>query len=213
MDWSASWRDAFRIELRAEAIGLAGRGWPVFPGTFLDEGLPEGRQWVGRAGQAEHGPVPVHEDWQARLPASTADSVSTWAARPYSLLLATGTGIDVIEVEATLGRPVAGALRQAGLLVPTLATPDGRWLFLVTSGAALSPDLAERPGIRLHAEGGWVPLAPSPVTHGVVHWRVKPETCDWTLLPSAQVQETIAEVAFGLDPVRDDRDGLVGAER
>ncbi|APU12374.1 MULTISPECIES: bifunctional DNA primase/polymerase [Actinoalloteichus] len=213
MDWSASWRDAFRIELRAEAIGLAGRDWPVFPGTYLDDTLPVGEQWVGRAGHTQHGPAPVQEDWQTLLPASLADNVSWWAARPYSLLLATGLGIDVIEVDAALGRPVAGALRRAGLLVPTLATPDGRWLFLVASGAPLNLELAEREGVVLHAKGSWVPLAPSPVVHGVVHWRVKPETCDWTLLPSAQVQETIAEVAFGLDPIRDDQDGLVGAER
>ncbi|MFD1051801.1 hypothetical protein ACFQ1S_42715, partial [Kibdelosporangium lantanae] len=33
-DWSDSWRGAFRIELRAEAVGLAWRGWPVLPGTY-----------------------------------------------------------------------------------------------------------------------------------------------------------------------------------
>ena len=32
-NWPDSWRGAFRIELRAEAIGLAWRGWPVLPGV------------------------------------------------------------------------------------------------------------------------------------------------------------------------------------
>ncbi|AOS61137.1 bifunctional DNA primase/polymerase [Actinoalloteichus hymeniacidonis] len=213
MDWSASWRDAFRIELRAEAIGLAGRAWPVFPGTYLDDSLPAGNQWVGRTGHAEHGPVPVREDWRAQLPATLTDNMSWWAARPYSLLLATGLGIDVIEVDAELGRAVAGALRRTGRLVPTLATPDGRWLFLVESGAPMHSELAEREGILLHAADSWVPLAPSPLTHGVVHWRVKPETCDWNLLPSDEVQAIVAEVALGLDPVLEDQDGLVGADR
>ncbi|HEY3262231.1 MAG TPA: DNA primase, partial [Pseudonocardiaceae bacterium] len=29
MDWTNTWRNAFRTELRAEAIGLAYHGWPV----------------------------------------------------------------------------------------------------------------------------------------------------------------------------------------
>ena len=56
-DWSDSWREAFRIELRAEAIGLASRGWPVLPGTY-----PVGTEWAGRNGIEADGPVPVHAD-------------------------------------------------------------------------------------------------------------------------------------------------------
>src|SRR5918999_1558463 len=57
-DWSDSWRGAFRIELRAEAVGLAWHGWPVLPGTY-----PAGSQWAGREGTENAGPVPVHRDW------------------------------------------------------------------------------------------------------------------------------------------------------
>ncbi|MGH3451735.1 MAG: bifunctional DNA primase/polymerase, partial [Haloechinothrix sp.] len=63
-EWSDNWRGAFRIELRAEAIGLASRGWPVLPGTY-----PSGTEWSG--------PVPVHSDWQETVGA-TPDQVASW---------------------------------------------------------------------------------------------------------------------------------------
>ena len=64
MDWTDPWRDAFRIELRAEAINFAEHGWPVVPGSY-----PRGDHWVGapygqRAGTGAHGFVPVHRNWR-----------------------------------------------------------------------------------------------------------------------------------------------------
>jgi len=38
MDWTDTRRDAFRTELRAEAINFAEHGWPVVPG----------HQWIRR---------------------------------------------------------------------------------------------------------------------------------------------------------------------
>ena len=48
MDWSDSWRGAFRIELRAQAIGLAYRGWHVMPGIYFDNENLEGKPILSR---------------------------------------------------------------------------------------------------------------------------------------------------------------------
>ena len=58
MDWTETWRDAFRTELRAEAIGFARHGWPVVPGSY-----PRDSHWVGMpssvsTGAPQHGAVP-----------------------------------------------------------------------------------------------------------------------------------------------------------
>src|SRR5262249_53057079 len=124
MDWSDSWRGAFRIELRAQAIGLAYRGWPVLPGTY-----PAGSRWAGSERPDMTGPSPVHEDWPTRVGATADEVAEWWNGEAFSLLVATGTVLDAIEVDAELGRRTASVLRSAGQPVPIAATPHGRWLF------------------------------------------------------------------------------------
>ncbi|SHE73267.1 bifunctional DNA primase/polymerase [Streptoalloteichus hindustanus] len=183
MEWSDSWRGAFRIELRAEAIGMAWRGWPVLPGTY-----PAGLRWEGRDGARNEGPVPVHQDWAQRVGTDPEQVASWWSGRPYTLLVATGFVVDAVEVGGELGRATAAALRAAGVPVPIAATPTGRWLFLIASepgsgrdSGALRSGLGEHQDITLHARGSWIPLPPSPFQHGVVHWRVRPQVCGWQL--------------------------------
>lgn len=188
MDWSDSWRGAFRIELRAEAMGLAWRGWPVLPGTY-----PAGSQWAGKEGVQEDGPVPVHRDWADRIGTKPEQVAAWWTGRRYSLLVATGYVVDAIEVPADLGRRVATVLRATGVPVPIAATPAGKWLFLTNSGQELGSELAERDDVVLHGQNSWIPLPPTPFQHGVVHWRVKPEVCGWTLPDSQVVQEALVE--------------------
>lgn len=187
-EWSDSWRGAFRIELRAEAVGLAWRGWPVLPGTY-----PAGSQWAGREGVDAEGPVPVHADWQDRVGTKSEQVATWWAGRPYSLLLATGTVIDAIEVRDDLGREAARVLRSIGMPVPIIAKPDNRWIFLTSSGAPLRSELADHNDVTLHGRGSWVPLPPTPFQHGVVHWRVKPEVCGWELPKSSVVQDALVD--------------------
>ncbi|MFD2417582.1 bifunctional DNA primase/polymerase [Amycolatopsis pigmentata] len=171
-DWSDSWRGAFRIELRAEAIGLACHGWPVLPGTF-PTGPENGHgNWTG--------PVPVHSDWADRLGAHP-NEVAEWWTQPYSLLVATGKTLDAIEVGDELGKRAARLLRATGHPAPIVATPDGRWLFLTTVTDSLPERLAASSEVRWHGEGSWVPLPPTPYQHGVVHWRVKPDVWGWRL--------------------------------
>ncbi|HET6503573.1 MAG TPA: bifunctional DNA primase/polymerase [Amycolatopsis sp.] len=171
-DWSDSWRGAFRIELRAEAIGLACHGWPVLPGTFPASAEDGHGSWTG--------PVPVHADWADRLGAQPSE-VAQWWAQPHSLLVATGKVLDAVEVDDDLGKRAARLLRAIGHPAPIVATPDGRWLFLTSVAGRLPERLAASGVVHLHGEGSWVPLPPTPYQHGVVHWRVKPDVWGWRL--------------------------------
>lgn len=197
MDWTDTWRDAFRTELRAEAIGFACHGWPVIPGSY-----PRGANWVGmppalRAAAGQHGSVPVHADW-VRLAGCGPERVAElWSGHPFSVLLATGMGLDALELSAELGRATAIGLRVAGVPVPIAATPTGRWLLPVLGGGALHHELDDHPDIELHAEGDWVPLPPSPCLPGVVHWRVKPAMCGWQLPRLDEVTDAVLAAIDG----------------
>jgi hypothetical protein len=199
MDWTDTWRDAFRTELRAEAIGFARHGWPVVPGSY-----PRGSHWVGmpsslRTGAGQHGAVPVHSGWGQLAGCGPERVAELWSGHPFSVLLATGMGLDALDLPAELGRATAIGLRVAGVPVPIAATPTGRWLFPVVGGSALHRELAEHPDVVVHAHGGWVPLPPSPCLPGVVHWRVKPAMCGWEL---PRLDEVTDAVLAALDEVR-----------
>jgi len=195
-DWSDSWRGAFRIELRAEAIGLAWHGWPVLPGTFPATDSGSGG-WSG--------PVPVHEDWADRIGAHPNEVAEWWTGeRPHGLLVATGTVVDAVEVDVELGKRAARLLRATGHPAPIVATPDGRWLFLTTVADSLPERLATSGDVRWHGEGSWIPLPPTPFQHGVVHWRVKPDVWGWRL-PEADAVHSVL--------VRALEQGATGADR
>ncbi|MGH3493581.1 MAG: bifunctional DNA primase/polymerase [Sciscionella sp.] len=194
MDWSDSWRDAFRIELRAEAVGLAWRGWPVLPGSYPDlDG-----HWLGGDGSRCAGLMPIHDDWADRGATAPERTAQFWNGAPYSLLVATGTVLDAVEVNDHLGRRVAAVLRGTGVPVPIVATPDGRWLFLTEVGSSpMDPQFASH-GVRLHSTGSYIPVPPSPSSTGIVHWRVKPQVCGWRL-PAVDVVYDAVVRALG-DP-------------
>ena len=184
-NWPDSWRNAFRIELRAEAIGLAWRGWPVLPGATPEQITAEGDDLTWRR------PVPVHDDWRERV-GSHAHEVASWFSdRTHSLLVATGTVLDAVEVDQELGKRAARLLRSIGHPAPIVAMPNGRWLFLTRPSEHLPAELAEQISVQWHGNGSYIPLPPSPFQHGVVHWRVKPEVCGWQLPPAAEVQDVL----------------------
>ncbi|WP_133847602.1 bifunctional DNA primase/polymerase [Labedaea rhizosphaerae] len=197
-EWSDSWRGAFRVELRAEAIGLAWRGWPVLPGTYPTGSVnPAQARWAGRDGVEADGLMPVHENWQQRIGTDAEQVAAWWTGQPYSLLLATGVVLDAIEVPDELGRQAARALRLLGVPVPIVATPDGKWLFLTTVAGELRADLANNADVTLHGAGSWIPLPPSSFRHGVAHWRVKPEVCGWEFPHADVVQNVLADALAG----------------
>jgi hypothetical protein len=208
MDWSDSWRGAFRIELRAQAIGLACRGWSVMPGTY-----PAGSQWAGGSGLRQDGPSPVHDDWADRIGAKADDVAEWWNGGPYSLLVATGTVLDAIEVGDDLGRRTTEVLRANGLPVPIAATPSGRWLFLTKAGQLLHNELAGRDDVLLHGPGSWIPLPPTAFLHGIVHWRVRPEVCGWDLPDHRTVQRAMRQALSGAAEFVQADQRFVGVDR
>lgn len=188
--WPDRLRGAFRVELRAEAIGLAGRGWPVLPGTRVPEQQDSG-EWTR--------PVPVESDWQNRGSANPDTVAAFWADAPYSLLVATGTLVDGIEVGDGLGRRAARLLRVVGRPAPIVAMPDGRWIFLTRTSNRIPGELADHEDVQWHGSGSWIPLPPTPLGHGVVHWRVKPEVWGWRL-PSPEVVHDVLLGAVENEP-------------
>lgn len=179
-DWPDAWRGAFRIELRSEAVDLAIKGWPVFPGTY-----PTGPDWDGR-------PRPVSGDWRATLGVPTDQIAQWWNDEPFSVLVATGSVLDAIEVDDELGRKAACLLRASDRPAPILAMPNGKWVFLTTAGTPLPAELAARPGIVQHGDGSWLPLPPTPYHQGIVHWRVKPEVWGWRLPVASAMHGVLA---------------------
>ncbi|WP_277681422.1 bifunctional DNA primase/polymerase [Saccharomonospora azurea] len=208
-EWPNSWRAAFRIELRAEAIGLAWRGWPVVPGTYPDAdttvGTPNTETLWTR-------PAPAHSDWQSRIGAHPQQVAAWWTGRPYSVLVATGTLVDAIEVDDHLGRRAAMLLRGTGRPAPIVAMPNGRWLFLVASADHLPRELDEAETVEWHGEGSWIPLPPTPFHHGVVHWRVKPDVWGWNLPPAPVVHDVLLRALNDVSAPRTDVPQVVPVE-
>jgi hypothetical protein len=201
MDWTDAWRDAFRTELRAEAITFADHGWPIVPGSY-----PRGDQWVGmssslRTGAEQAGSVPVYPNWRQLAGCGPERVAELWSCHPFSVLLATGLGLDALDLPAELGRATAIGLRIVDVPVPIAATPTGRWLFPVLGGGTLHHELADHPDVVLHAHGGWVPLPPSPCLPGVVHWRVKPGMCGWKLPRLDEVTDAVLAALHEARPV------------
>jgi hypothetical protein len=186
-NWPDSWRGAFRIELRAEAIGLAWRGWPVLPGVNPSEDDTD--TW--------RRPVPASDDWHAQIGAHAHEVAGWFSDRTHSLLVATGTVLDAIEVDDELGKRACRLLRTLGHPAPIVAMPNGRWLFLTTVAEAIPAELAARESVQWHGKDSWIPLPPSPFQHGVVHWRVKPEVCGWQLPDAAEVHGVLVRALAG----------------
>lgn len=182
MSWWDSSRAGHGTQLLRAAAGLAEHGWPVLPGTFWQAGA-----WHGRPDAPQAGPVPVDDG----LPAATVDrsrATAWWSGLPYSILLATGSALDVIEVAADVGRRVRALLRTAGVTAPTAATTDGRWWFAVAAGEPMRPELASEPGVVLYGSGSFAVAPPSADTDGTHRWEIGPWACRWRLPRPVDVQ-------------------------
>jgi hypothetical protein len=108
------------------------------------------------------------------------------------LLLATGRTFDVIEVPTRLGHPAHTLLSFRGVRCPTAVTPSGRWMFFVTTGALLRPDLAGRLDVIRHSVGSIVPAPPTRYRTGRVRWVLPPALAGWALADPAVVQRALA---------------------
>jgi hypothetical protein len=190
-NWPASWRSAFRIELRAEAIGLAWRGWPVMPGTNPAPVRGESDELTWR------NPEPAQENWRELIGTGPHEVANWFLGEPQSLLVATGTVLNAIEVDDEVGRRAARLLRATGHPAPIVALPNGRWLFLTTVSENFPEQLAANASVEWHAADGWIPLPPTPFQHGVVHWRVKPEVWGWQLPEADAVYDVLVRALAG----------------
>ena len=125
-----------------------------------------------------------------------------------TLMLITGSALDVLEVPAAIGRGICAQLRAADIVVPVAATPTGSWWYPVTPGAALPAVLREAADVVLHA-GDAIAAPPSQVPDGWVHWRVPPAACDFGVA-AADLIFSAAATAVAL---RVDDDRHPGAQR
>ena len=125
-----------------------------------------------------------------------------------TLMLITGSALDVLEVPAVIGRGICAQLRAADIVVPVAATPTGSWWYPVTPGSALPAVLREAEDVVLHA-GDAIAAPPSQVPDGWVHWRVPPAACDFGVA-AADLIFSAAATAVAL---RVDDDGHPGAQR
>jgi hypothetical protein len=91
-----------------------------------------------------------------------------------TVLLVTGSALDVLEVSAADGKRMCATLRDAGAVVPVAATPTGSWWFPITPGTVLPGELRDSDSVRLRTAGAVVLAPPSAVPDGWVHWRVAP---------------------------------------
>ena len=125
-----------------------------------------------------------------------------------TLMLITGSALDVLEVPAAIGRGICAQLRAADIVVPVAATPTGSWWYPVTPGAVLPAVLRQAHGVVLHASDA-IAAPPSQVPDGWVHWRVPPAACDYGVA-AADMIFSAAATAVAL---RVDDDGHPGAQR
>src|ERR687887_2825794 len=129
MSWWNSFRAVYGTELKAGALCLVDHGWPVVPGTWW-----QGGGWRGLPDQVGLESTPALPDGVAAASCDPAQVGQWWTEAPYSVLLATGGALDVIEVPAWMGRRMAATLRLVDVVAPLAATPTGQWWFPVTPG-------------------------------------------------------------------------------
>lgn len=126
-----------------------------------------------------------------------------------TLLLVTGSTLDILEVPASLGRLVCARLRDAGAVVPIAGTPTGSWWFPITAGSVPTPELLRAEGVVLHTAGAAVLAPPSQVPDGWVHWRVAPALTTYQLPSADMLFHTAVEAVRW----RADHELLPGAQR
>jgi hypothetical protein len=195
-----------RVRLRRAALRYAAHGWAVTPGACL-----HGHRFdCGRPGCPIKGCHPAIESWEDDASADTARVTAWWRRRPHAVLLTTGSTFDVLEVPASLGVRVLGAIRlhadihgnlRGDARGPVAVTPSDRWMFLVRPGAPLRPELRDRVDVIRHGRGSWIPVAPSRMPDGPIRWAVSPDQAGWRLPPSDAVQNMLVD-ALGAVPRR-----------
>ncbi|WBB79827.1 bifunctional DNA primase/polymerase [Micromonospora sp. WMMD882] len=176
-----------RVRLRRIAVRYALRGWAVTPGACL----ARSRFVCGRAGCPTVGCHPALPEWELAASTDPARVATWWRSRPYALLLPTGRAFDVLEVPAYLGRAARAAVDAVPVARgPVAVTPTGQWMFLVSPGEPLRPELERCFHVIRHGLGSWIPAPPTRLPEGPVRWALAPEQARWRL-PDAYLAQTV----------------------
>jgi hypothetical protein len=183
----------------APAWSLGGADWtstdpgsPVASGPSAATALPIDADW---SAGFEWDPVPAVPGGVATASCDPAQVARWWSVAPHSVLVATGTELDALEVPAWMGRRMAATLRSVDVVAPLAATPSGRWWFPVALGGPELPEYLTEAGMVRHSTASWVIAPPSECADGLVHWRVNPSACGWRLPPGELVMTAGAEAA------------------
>jgi hypothetical protein len=158
------------------------RGWDVVPGAYL----ASGRFHCSTPNCPTVACHPAVPRWEEAASRESGMVAAWWAELPYSILLATGRAFDALEVPAELGRMIAGQVEG-----PVIATPAGRWFFLVRAGDGLRPELQLHLGVLLHGLGSWIPAPPNRQLGGKVRWESHPTDAGDRLPDSYEVQRQL----------------------
>lgn len=172
------------------------RRWPVAQGTYLIRHGRHPRCSCGRPGCAAPGMHPADPQWATRAAETLSAARRMWSQAPDgTVVLPTGRAFDAISVPRLAGRCALVRLERMGTPpAPVLATPTGRFFFLVAPGAAGElPHLLYQTGwddaeldLRCHGAGDYIFAPPSPLgALGAAAWIRPPDTAD--ALPEARL--------------------------
>jgi hypothetical protein len=170
-----------RMRLRHAALVYARHGWMVLAGSRLC-----GDRFKCGPGCRTIACHPVAQRWDEAATTDAATIEKNWRRSPFSVLLPTGSTFDAVEVPARMGARMGDA--TAG---PVLVTPTGQWLFLVSPGERLRPELARHHDVVLHGLGSWIPAPPVRAPEGPMRWAVAPSESDWRLPEPRPVQSAL----------------------
>jgi Bifunctional DNA primase/polymerase, N-terminal len=184
-------------ELKRAALSYVTHDWPVVPAAFFDGD----RYTCVQVDCVEDGPHPVWRMWQDRATTDPGTVSSWYRLFSFAVALPTGTLFDVLEVPELPATRLQAALAEAGTQTPTAVwrERDCR-LFWVSPGMELDQRLADA-GIRLRAEGNWVPAPPTPTRRGPVQWAVNPDQVRWTIAAHEEVLAVAETLGSGLRAV------------
>jgi hypothetical protein len=183
--------------------GFLAAGWPIAPGAWWDE-----RDLSYRCGRLDcchriRGLHPVGGELKPVL------EVKPWQRSPATVLLLTGLGIDVLEVDlrTVAVEPILAELSRSGpVALLDVALP--RLLLPVAAPRAATPPMssvggfARRTGVAgvgLHGAGSWVALPPARVRGGATRWVTSPRAVDWVLPDLASVLDRLRSGPVGCD--------------
>ncbi len=184
----------YRRHLRKAALECVDHGWPVVPGSWWSASA--GRHVCDIPGCLAAGLHPAASEVGPVSPlsplANLADyALSTrqlvterWAKNAYTVLLATGASVNVIELPAALVQ--GDAASELWRIPGPIASLNGT-VYLFTSD--ISDDLAEpfaandlaQAGVVLHRAGSWVPIPPSVTSGHPTVWLCRPQEVQWRL--------------------------------